>query len=75
MMVRVRYTDGRWVVQPDDRDAPSSEHATANDAAHAAIAYATARYDDACVVIHDRYERLHFVAGGSSKLAPGAVVA
>jgi hypothetical protein len=75
MIVRVRYRDGGWVVHADDQDTPSSEHATANAAAHAAIAYAAARHDEACVVIHDRYERVHFLPGRISSLERPAVAA
>jgi Uncharacterized protein conserved in bacteria (DUF2188) len=57
-VIHVRYSDtGSWVVQPDDR-APISEHPTATAAERAAIAYA-ATVDDADVVIHDRYARVH----------------
>jgi hypothetical protein len=62
LMIHVRYGQARgWMVHPDDREEPSSEHPTADAAARAAIAYAAALDRAACVVIHDRYERLHSV--------------
>lgn len=54
---------GIWVVLPDDRDTPLSEHTNETEAERAAIACAAA-LDDAEVVIHDRYTRVRIVHPG-----------
>jgi hypothetical protein len=56
---------GIWVVQPDDLDSPLSEHTNETEAERAAIARA-ATFDDAEVVIHDRYARVRIVHPGAS---------
>jgi Uncharacterized protein conserved in bacteria (DUF2188) len=60
-LIHVRYSDkGSWVVQPDDRSDPISEHGSETAAERAAIEHASGR-DDCDVVVHDRYARVHFV--------------
>jgi hypothetical protein len=60
-LIHVRYGDrGNWVVQPDDRSDPISEHSSETAAERAAIAHAAGRAD--CdVVVHDLYTRVRFV--------------
>lgn len=61
---------GSWVVQPDDLEAPLSEHSNETEAERAAIDRAAA-LDDAPVVIHDRYTRVRIVHPGAGKrIAP-----
>jgi hypothetical protein len=55
---------GSWVVQPDDLEAPLSEHSNETEAERAAIARAVV-LDDAAVVIHDRYARVRIVRPGA----------
>jgi hypothetical protein len=55
---------GIWVVQPDDVDAPISEHITETEAERVALDRA-ATLDDTTVVIHDRYERVRIVGPGA----------
>jgi hypothetical protein len=47
-------------VHSDDLKAPSSQHTTETEAERAAVERAAA-FDDASVLIHDRYSRVHFV--------------
>jgi hypothetical protein len=59
-LIHVRYSDrGMWVVQPDDRTDPISEHWSETAAERAALAQADR--DDCDVVVHDRYARVRFV--------------
>ena len=61
-LIHVRYSDkGSWVVQPDDRSDPISEHGSETAAERAAIEHASGR-DDCDVVVHDRYARVRFVS-------------
>jgi uncharacterized protein DUF2188 len=60
-LIHVRCNDvGVWSVQADDLDAPLSQHTTETDAERAAVERAAA-FNDASVLIHDRYSRVHFV--------------
>jgi|EndMetStandDraft_7_1072992.scaffolds.fasta_scaffold2143314_1 hypothetical protein len=60
-LIHVRCNDaGIWSVHPDDLKAPSSQHTTETEAERAAVERAAA-FDDASVLIHDRYSRVHFV--------------
>jgi hypothetical protein len=62
-LIHVRCTgSGDWFVQPEDREAPISEHGCETEAERAAIEHAAGR-DDTFVVVHDRYERVHFAPG------------
>jgi len=56
---------GIWTVQPEDREVPLSEHTTETEAENAAIERASA-FDDASVVIHDRYARVRVVRPGGA---------
>lgn len=60
---------GIWVVQPDDREAPISEHGTENEAERVALKRAAA-LDDTSVIVHDRYARVRIVQPGARN-APG----
>ena len=51
---------GIWFVQPDDGEAPISEHVTENEAERVALDRAAAS-DDTSVAIHDRYTRVRIV--------------
>jgi hypothetical protein len=58
--IHVRCTNtGTWFVQPDDCD-PISAHGNETDAERAALEHAKTD-EDAYVVIHDRYSRVHMV--------------
>jgi hypothetical protein len=60
-LIHVRYSaTGKWVVQPEDRGEPISEHWNETAAERAAVAHA-ADCDDCDVVVHDRYARVRFV--------------
>ena len=57
-LIHVRPSNlGLWAVQPDDLDTPLSEHTNETEAKRAAIEQAAA-FDDATVIIHDRYARV-----------------
>jgi hypothetical protein len=68
-VIHVRCNDtGIWSVHPDNVEAPLSEHTTETDAERAAVERASA-LDDASVLIHDRYSRVHLVRVRSAELA------
>jgi hypothetical protein len=54
---------GIGFVEPDDGDAPISEHVTENEAERVALDRAAA-LDDTSVLVHDRYARVRIVEPG-----------
>ena len=63
-LIHVRYSDtGKWVVHPEGRRDPISEHLSETAAEQAAIEHAADR-PDSDVVVHDRYARVRFVSRG-----------
>ena len=54
---------GIWFVEPDDGEAPISEHVTENEAERVALDRAAA-LDDTSVLVHDRYARVRIVEPG-----------
>jgi hypothetical protein len=57
LLIHVICTDtGTWLVQADDREEPSSRHASETAAERAALVMARSRGGD--VLVHDRYRRV-----------------
>ena len=54
---------GLWMVEPEDRAVPRSEHTTETDAERSAMRRAAA-LEECSVVIHDRYARVRIVRVG-----------
>jgi hypothetical protein len=60
-LIHVRPTNlGLWTVQPDELDTPLSQHTNETEAELAALEQAAA-LEDATVIVHDCYMRVHVV--------------